>query len=326
MEMKISIIGTGIYGIALGLNMASNGHTITMWTESNELAKHFSKSHDFKPITDAFIPGLIQVTSDIKEALENTDFIVLATSAKYVRATCMNMKKYFNTLTPICIASKGIENDTYSFLSDIIQKELKAKHISVISGPTFAVDLINGEPVALSAAVTSNKAFKYTSLALCNERLKLRENHDLWGTQLCGSIKNVIAIAAGILDGLGFSESTRAFLITESMHDIKELLEKLECNPKTIMSFAGIGDLMLTCSSPKSRNYRYGKLLGERKSDKEIQEYLSNNTTEGYYTLLSIKGLTKNRKIKMPIINIIYDIAINHKDPEELIDFLITKA
>ena len=324
--MNISVIGTGIYGVALALDMASNGHQIKMWTEKEELAQHFQEKHDLKPVTDAFIPEAIKVTTDLKEALESTDFVVLATSAKYVRDVCLNMKKYFNTLTPICIASKGIENDTYSFLSDIVQKELKAKHISVISGPTFAVDLIHNEPVALSAAVTSKKSFKYTSLALANERVKLRENRDLCGTQLCGSVKNVIAIAAGMLDGLGFSESTRAFLITESMHDIKELLEKLECNPKTIMSFAGIGDLMLTSSSPKSRNYRYGKLLGERKSDKVITKYLKENTTEGYYTLLSIKGLTKNRKIKMPIINIIYDIAINHKDPEELIDFLITKA
>ena len=324
--MKISVIGTGIYGVALALDMASNNHDVIMWTESEELAKHFQEKHDLKPITEAKIPKTIKVTSDIKEALESTDFVCLAVSTKYVRETCMNMKKYFNTLTPICIASKGIENDTYSFLSDIVRSELKAKHICVISGPTFAIDLINEEPVALSAAVNTNKAFKYTSLALCNEKLKLRENRDLYGTQLCGSIKNVIAIAAGMLDGLGFSESTRAFLITESMHDIKELLQKLECNPKTILSFAGIGDLMLTASSPKSRNYRYGKLLGERKSEKEIEEYLSKNTTEGYYTLLSIKGLTKNRKIKMPIINIIYDIAINQKDPEILVDFLITKA
>ena len=324
--MKISVIGTGVYGIALGLNMASNGHRVIMWTENEDLAKHFDEKHDLKPITDAIIPNTIKITSNLKEALENVDFVVLATSAKYVRTVCRNMKKYFNILTPICIASKGIENDTYSFLSDIVKLELRAKHISVISGPTFAIDLINSEPVALSAAITTNKAYKYTSLALANERVKLRENRDLYGTQLCGSIKNVIAIASGMLDGLGFSESTRAFLITESMHDIKELLEKLECNPKTIMSFAGIGDLMLTSSSPKSRNYRYGKLLGERKSQDEIDDYLKHNTTEGYYTLLSIKGLTKNRKIKMPIINIIYDIAINHKNPEILVEFLITKA
>ena len=324
--MKVSIIGTGIYGVALALDIASNNHVVTMWTESDKLANHFLEKHDLKPITDAFIPDKVKVTSDLKKALKDAEFIILATSAKYVREILQNMKPYYHNLTPICIASKGIENDTYSFLSDIVRSELKAKHIAVISGPTFAIDLINEEPVALSSAVTSKKAYTYTSLALSNERVKLRENRDIYGTQLCGSIKNVIAIAAGILDGLGYNESTRAFLITESIHDIKELLEKMECNPKTILSFAGIGDLMLTAGSPKSRNYQYGILLGKRKTEEELNSYLAKNTTEGYYTLLSIKGLTKNRKIKMPIVNIIYDIAINHKDPEELANFLIKKA
>lgn len=114
--MKISIIGTGIYGIALALDMVSNGHSVITWTESDKLYKRYLEKHDFKPITDAIIPDEIKVTTDIKEALENTDFIVLATSAKYVRSICKDMKKHYNTLTPICIASKGIENDTYSFI------------------------------------------------------------------------------------------------------------------------------------------------------------------------------------------------------------------
>lgn len=323
--MRISVIGTGIYGIALGLKMAQNKHEIIMWSENPELVKHFQEKHDLEPLTDVFIPDNINVTNDIKEALESTDLVVLATSAKYVRSVCGDMKKHFNILTPVCIASKGIENNTCSFLSDIVKSELKAKHIAVISGPTFAVDLINNEPCALTIATTSNKAYNWMKTAISSSNLKLRRNTDLYGTMLCGSVKNVIAIAAGILDGLGYSESTRAFLITESLHDIKELLFKMECNPKTILSFAGIGDLMLTCSSIKSRNYQFGKVLGGKHTEDEVKEYLSHNTTEGYYTLLSIKELTKNRKIKMPIINIIYDIAIKNKDPQILVDFLVNK-
>lgn len=323
--MNISIIGTGIYSIALALNIAENKHKITMWTENNDLYENFKANHNLEPITNVTIPKNIKLTTDIKEAITNADLIILGTTAKYIRSVCLDMKHNFNTLTPICIASKGIENSTCSFLSDIIKDVLKAKHIAVISGPTFATDLINKEPCALSLASTSKKATKAIADALLNNHLKLRNNNDIYGTELCGSIKNVIAIAAGILDGLGYSESTRAFLITESLHDIKELLNKLECNPKTILSFAGIGDLMLTCSSPKSRNYQYGKLLGQKRTKEEIDKHLANNTTEGYYTLLSIKELTKNRKIKMPIINIIYDIAINNKNPEILSEFLISK-
>lgn len=323
--MKISIIGTGIYSIALALNIADNNHEITMWTENKDLESQFQKHHNLKPITEASIPSNINVTSNILETTSSADLIILGTSAKYLRKVCLDIKKNYNTLTPICIASKGIENNTCSFLSDIVKDILKAKHIAVISGPTFAIDLINKEPSSLSVSSTSKKALKTINNALANSNLKLRNNNDLYGTQICGSIKNVIAIASGILDGLGYSDSPRAFLLTESLHDIKELLEKLECNPKTILSYAGIGDLILTCSSPKSRNYQYGVLLGQKKSPAELQYYLNNNTTEGYYTLLSIKELTKNRKIKMPIINIIYDIALNHQDPNILIEFLINK-
>ena len=152
--MNIGVIGTGIYGVSLSLIMASNGHKVIMWTENENLAKHFKEFHDLKPITEAKIPKSIKITCDLKKALENVELVVLATSAKYVRVTCSNMKKYYNPLIPVCIASKGIENDTYSFLSDIVRRELKAKHVCVISGPTFAVDLINNEPAALSASVT----------------------------------------------------------------------------------------------------------------------------------------------------------------------------
>ncbi len=323
--MKISIIGTGIYGLSLALNIANNNHQVIMWSESKELVDNFKKTHSLKSLANIKIPKNITVTNSLKNALYNTDLIIMVTSAKYVRETCLNMQEFYNNKIPIAIASKGIENTTCNFLSDIIKSILKTKHIAIISGPTFATDLINFEPSALSIASNSRKAKSLISMALQSNHLKLRDNNDLYGTQMCGSIKNVIAIASGILDGLGYKESTRAFLLTESLHDIKELLEKLECNPKTILSYAGIGDLILTAGSSKSRNYQYGILLGKKASEKKINDYLKNNTVEGYYTLQSIKELTKNRKIKMPIINIIYDIAINHKEPNILIDFLINK-
>lgn len=324
--MNISIIGTGIYGIALALSIKNVNNKIKMWSENDRLVENFKKNHDLKPITDVKIPENISVTNSLAESLTNADLIILVPSAKYIRTLCMDMKKHYNTLTPICIASKGLENNTCSFLSDIVKTELKAKHIAVISGPTFAIDLINNEPCALTLSTTSKKAINTIKEAFSfNNRLKMRVNYDMYGTELCGSIKNVIAIAAGILDGLGYKESTRAFLITEAIHDIKELLDKMECNPKTILSFAGIGDLILTCSSPKSRNYNLGFLIGKKDDKEKIEEYLKENTVEGYYTLLSIKDLTKNRKIKMPIINIIYEIVVNNKNPELLSEFLINK-
>lgn len=323
--MKISIIGTGIYGVALALNIAENNHDILMWSENESLVHDFKINQNLEDITDVKIPNNIKLTDNIEEATKNADLIILVTASKYIRNVANSMKDYYKPSIPICIASKGIENDTCMFLSDVVKEVLNTKYLAVISGPTFARDLINKEPSALSLAGNNRKVITLVQKAFSNKYLKLRSNYDIWGTELCGSIKNVIAIAAGILEGLGYLESTRAFLITEALHDIKELLKKLECNPNTILSFAGIGDLILTCSSSKSRNYSFGKLLGAKASKNEIEEYLKNNTTEGYYTLLSIKELTKNRKINMPIISIIYDIAINDKNPEILSEFLMTK-
>ena len=320
--MKIGIIGTGIYGLALAFNMPNN--KIIMWSENEELVKTYTKKHTLKTIIDKPIPKNINLTNNLAD-IKDCDLIIFATSAKYVRSMCLEMKPYFNKLTPICIASKGLETKTGEFLSDIIKNSLKAKHIAIISGPTFAIDLINHEPSSLSLASTSKKATMIVKQALENNNLKLRTNNDIYGTQICGSIKNVIALAAGILTGLGYNESTRAFLLTEALHDIKELLAKLECNPKTILSFAGIGDLILTCNSVKSRNYRYGVLIGQKSNPQKLAEYLKNNTTEGYDTLLAIKELIKNRHIRIPIINIIYEIVINNKNPDILPEFLINK-
>ncbi len=322
--MKITIIGTGVYSVSLAVNM-KDSYNIMMWSENEKLVKNFNKKHKLSPITEENIPNNINITNDLKEALKGSELVVLATSAKYIRSICLDLKPYIDPLIPVCIASKGIENNTCSFLSDIVKSLLKAKHIAVISGPTFAIDLMHHEPACLSLATSSKKAKRIINDVLSSEHLKLRANNDVYGTQMCAAIKNVVAIASGILDGMGYKDSTRAFLLTESLHDIKELLEKLECNPKTILSFAGIGDLILTASSPKSRNYQYGVLLGRKASKKELKEYLDNTTTEGYYTLLSIKELTKNRRIHMPIINIIYDIAIKGEDPDILTEFLINK-
>lgn len=322
--MRVCIIGSGIYSISLAFNIAKKKHQVVMWSEDEELVKYYKKKGKFK-IVDNEVPNGISLTNRMSEAIENCDLIIIASQAKYVRSVCLVMKEFYSNDIPICIASKGIENDTCSTLSDVVKDNLKAKYVCVISGPTFAVDLIQEEACALSLASNSRKATRAVLEALESNHLKFRENNDVYGTQVCGSVKNVIAIAAGILDGLGCSESTRAFLLTESLHDIKELLYKLECNPKTILSFAGIGDLILTASSTKSRNYRFGLLVGKGASKEEIDKYLKRNTTEGYYTLMSIKELTKNRKIKMPIINIIYDIVVKGDNPKRLKEFLIEK-
>ena len=325
--MKIAMIGVGAYSTALTLMLSKKeNNNIMMWTENLEIAKEFNETHKLNKIfPDLEMPFNVNVTNSYEEALKDASLIFLAPAAKYVKSVCESLKPYYKKHIPICIASKGIEESTGSFLSDIVKDELETENVSVLSGPTFAIDMVNNEPIALALAGTNEDTIRIVKENLSNDTLKLRECTDLIGIQICGSIKNVIAIAAGIIKGLGYTESTLAFLINESLHDIKYLIDELGGDKKTVLSFAGVGDLLLTCTSTKSRNFSFGYTVGSTKDPKVIKDFLESHTVEGYYTLSSIYKLVKTNNINLPIINLIYDIIMNDKDPNLLAKFLIEK-
>lgn len=322
--MKISILGTGAYGMALASIFYNNKHEIKMWTNSTEEMNLLLKDRKSDKI-NYNIPKEITITTDMKSVIEKADIIIIAVPAKFVNNVCLELKKYYKNNQIICIASKGIEQNTCLFLYDVVTKNIKTNKIAIISGGTFAVDIIKEAPVGLTLATRSNHTKEVIAKAMKNNYVKIRPTRDIIGTEICGSIKNVIAIASGILGGMGYPESTSAMFITESLHDIKALIKALGGNKKTILSFAGFGDLLLTCTSYKSRNYTLGKIIGERRSKEEIDNYINNTTIEGLYTLKSIKKLLKNKKIKMPIIDLIYNIIVNKEDPITLRSFLIKK-
>lgn len=324
--MKIAFIGTGVYGLALALQVYKNEKNIIMWTESDKRYQDYKDNGRISNIIEGMeVPKNIKLTMDYEKAVSDADIVFITSTAAFVGSICKEINNYITKKTVVCIASKGIENTSCAFLSDIAHEELKTKHIAVISGPSFAIDMANNNPVGLSLASHSKKAIKTVKSVLENETLKLRETTDLIGVQICGSIKNVIAVAAGMLDGMNYPESTQSFLITEALNDIKNLIAALGGNPKTITSFAGVGDLLLTCTSVKSRNYSFGRVVGLGATKEEIDEYLKHNTVEGYYTLKSVYKLIKNKRIKMPIIDLIYKIIMNGEDPKLLISFLVNK-
>ena len=323
--MKISVIGTGAYGLAIALSLAKNGNNIIMWTENTNKALEFKETGKLASILPNDIPFNIKISTSMEEVLKDTKLIYIVTSSKYVTSICNEMKPFYKKSIPICIATKGLEEKSLNLLSNIVSNILQTSNIAVISGPTFAIDMASNEPVALALASKNTKTKKIVLKTLPGDTVKLRPTDDLIGIQLCGSVKNIIAIASGILEGLGFSDSTRSFLINESLHDIKHIIKYLGGNPKTILSFAGIGDLMLTCSSKKSRNFSFGYVIGKTKNKKDIDDYLANNTVEGYYTLDTVYNLLKNKNINIELINIIYDIVYNYQNPEILAKFLITK-
>lgn len=324
--MKIALIGTGVYGLAIASALAKKNKNIIMWTESEERYHNYQKKGYINNVIPNFTaPKYIKLTMSYEEAVTNADIVFITSTAAYVGAICDSINKYITRKTIICIASKGIENTSCEFLSDIAFEKLKTKHIAIISGPSFAIDMANNNPIGLSLASHSKKAIRLVKEVLENDTVKLRDTNDLIGVQICGSVKNIIAVAAGMLDGMNYPESTQSFLITEALNDIKNLIAALGGNPKTITSFAGVGDLLLTCTSTKSRNFTFGKVIGAGATKEEKEQHLKENTVEGYYTLKSIYKLIKHKKIKMPIIDLIYKIVMNDEDPKLLVSFLVNK-
>lgn len=322
--MKVGILGAGAYGIALASVINKNHGEVEVWTPLDNEYNDLITTKKVRKLQDYTLPDTIKITNNLKEVCENKDLIVVAVPAKFLSDVTKQIKKYIDK-QHICIATKGMENNTCRFGHEIIYNEIKTDKISAISGPTFAIDMINGVTVGLALGTKNNETSNIVKKAFCNDFLKLRTTKDITGVEFCGSIKNVIALAAGMIDGMKLPESTKAMFITESLHDVSELLEIFGGKKKTIMSFAGFGDLLLTCTSPKSRNFVFGKLIGEKAEKQKINDYKNNTTIEGLYTLDSVYNFSKSKNISMPIIKIIYDIIYNDKDPETLLEFLIKK-
>lgn len=319
--MKIGIIGTGVFGIAIASILNKNNHEITMWTKFEEEANDLRNNKIRKNLNNYILPSNIKITTSIEEVCTNMDIIYIAVPAEFVTETCKKAIPYINN-QHICIASKGIEESSLMFLPDIVKQLFNTNRIGVISGPTFAIDIINNVPIGLSLASYNPNTSKQIYNSLRNDKVKMFITNDVIGTCICGAVKNVIAIASGIINGLGYPISTQAMLITQSLHDIKELINKLGGTGSTILSFAGFGDIILTCTSEKSRNYTLGKMIGSKVDDKELNNYITTTTIEGLTALRSIHNIINDNNIDIPMINLIYDIVYNKKNPDSLTELL----
>ena len=323
--MKVGLFGTGAYGMALSSILVHNHCEVTMWTKFEDEKESLQKTRE----NEKYIPNFkldksVKITNSVEECIKDKELLIIALPAAFVDDLCKEMEPYIDG-NHILIATKGIEQGTGLFMHQIVEKHLNTHSIAVMSGPSFAVDLVTKMPAGLSIASKSPETILLAKKAIQNNYIKLRDTNDITGVEICGSIKNVIALAAGMLDGMKANDSTKAMLITEAMHDMEAILDAFDCNKRTVLSFAGIGDLLLTCTSSKSRNFSLGKLIGEKPPREEIDKYLSNTTVEGYYTLESIYQLLKDKEVTIPIIDLIYEIAVQGKDPELLLVFLVFK-
>ena len=319
--MKISILGAGAFGLALASIFKENNNDVTVWSRFEEEVASLREKNTNEKIKNIKLQSGIKYTSNLKDTVESSELLVIAIPAEFVD----DLVKQLKTLVKkqyILIASKGIENDTFSFLEEVVRRGINTRKIAVISGPTFAIDIVKSYPVAFTLASRSWTTREVIKKTLVSSHVKVRPSRDVVGVEVCGAIKNVISIASGMIEGMNYPESTKAMFITESLHDLKNLIKALGGNKKTILTFAGFGDLLMTATSTKSRNFTFGKMLGENRPKEEIEKYKKETTIEGLYTLESIYNLIKKKKVYMPIIYLIKDIVDGKKEAKTLIDLL----
>mgnify|MGYP004529684631 FL=1 len=323
--MKVGIFGCGAYGLALSSILYENNCELIMWTKFAEEKENLEKQRKNEVLLPNYIlPNEVKLTTNVAECIKDSDLLIIAIPTAFVSGLTKEMAPYIKN-HHILIASKGIEKRNGQLISEILEENLDTSNIAVISGPTFAKDLISKMPAGLTLASKSKETMQIVKAALQNKYLKLRCTDDIIGVEICGAIKNVIAISSGILSSLGANESSTAMLLTEAAYDMQSILKALGGEKSTVLSYAGFGDLLMTCTSKKSRNYNYGILVGKKVPTNELEEYLKNNTVEGYYTLISIYETLNNKNITIPIIDLIYDIVMLNGSPEELLTFLVEK-
>lgn len=323
--MKVGIIGCGAYGMALSSILIDNECDVMMWTKFVSEKEQLETTRKNEKVLPGFeLNNKIKITTNIETIIDFSELLIIAIPTGFVEETVERMKDYV-TNQRILIASKGIQQKTGKFLHQIVGKYISVDKIAILSGPTFAHDVIQKSPMGLSIATTDVNTFKIVKEAFSNKYTKVRYTSDVIGVEICGTVKNIIAIATGMLSGINTTASTQAMFLTEVIHDIEDILALFNADKKTILSYSGIGDLILTCASEKSRNFCYGKLIGEGKTPEAIAEYTKNNTVEGLYSLKSVHELLEKNNMNAPIISIIYDIVFGAKSVEELLPFLITK-
>lgn len=325
--MKIGIIGTGVYSTSIALTLASNkDNKIVMWSENKKLVTDYKKSKKLNTIfKDKTIPKNINVTNSYEEAINDAEVVFLMTSVNYLENVCKEVRKIIKPNIPVCIGTKGIASDSKKFVHEIAKKNLKNK-ISILSGPTFAADVANLEPIGFTLASQNKKASKKIEKALNFEDVCIEKSKDITGIAVCGCVKNIYAIGSGIISGLGYNESTKAVYLTRVYEELGNILYHFKSTLETLNSLAGFGDLILTCNSNKSRNYTYGELIGKKTNKKEIKKYLEETIVEGVNTLEAIYPILKRKHVKCPIIKVIYDILNNEENPQKLIETIIKKT
>ena len=310
--MEIGVLGAGTWGIALSRMLCNMGHNVIVWSKIEKEIDELDKKRVHPNLPDMVIPSEIRFTKNIRDVLENKDIVLCAVPSVFLRSTMEEAKEYIKNGQVIVDVAKGIEKDTLLTLSEVITSVLKSvkKKVDVValSGPTHAEEVAFDMPTAIVSACKKIKVAKFVQDAFMNDNFRVYTNKDIKGVELCGALKNIIALASGISHGLGFGDNAKAAIITRGMYEISKIGTALGCKPKTFSGLTGIGDLIVTATSMHSRNNRAGILMGQGKTAEEAQKEVG-MVVEGINALPAAITLAERFKIDTPIINAVNDIV-----------------
>ncbi|MDD3360252.1 MAG: NAD(P)H-dependent glycerol-3-phosphate dehydrogenase [Hespellia sp.] len=322
---NVGVLGAGSWGTALALLLEKNGHDVTIWSiDKKEVEMLNQKREHESKLPGVRIPDEIVITNDLESAIKGKDFLVLAVPSPFTRSTAKSMAPYVTDGQIIVDVAKGIEETTLMTLSEQIKDEIPQANVAVLSGPSHAEEVGRGLPTIVVIGAKTQETAQYLQEAFASKVFRVYTSSDIKGIELGGSLKNVIALAAGMADGMGYGDNTKAALITRGIAEISRLGIKMGGKVETFSGLTGIGDLIVTCASVHSRNRKAGYLMGQGKTMQEAMDEVK-MVVEGVYSAKAALKLGKQYDVSMPIVEKVNEILFEGKSAEDAVNELMLR-
>lgn len=321
---KTGVIGAGSWGIALSVLLHNNGHEVTVWSALKDEIAELKDTHEHRTLPGVKLPESMVFTDDLKEAMEDKELLVLAVPSIYTRKTAASMKPFCREGQILVNVAKGIEETTLMTLSEQIEEELPMANVAVLSGPSHAEEVSRGLPTTCVTGAGDKATAELIQNIFMSPSFRVYTSPDILGIELGGSLKNVIALAAGIADGLGYGDNTKAALITRGIAEIAKLGTAMGGRFETFCGLSGIGDLIVTCASMHSRNRRAGILIGKGYTMEEAMAEVK-MVVEGVYSAKAALALSRKYEISMPIIEQVNQVLFDGKPAADAVKDLMMR-
>lgn len=322
MQKKIGYLGAGTWGFALSALLGMKGHEVTVWARDEELATFLQKERSHPKLPGSFAPETVRFTSHIQEAIIGAEVLVESVTSSGIRPV-------FSQLGPIdvptILTSKGIEQGSGRLLPEIVTEFAPKPLIGILSGPSLADEVVKNLPTSVVCSAYDPDILKLIHELFITPTFRIYPNEDINGVAFGGAMKNIIAIACGISDGLGGGDNAKAALMTRGLHEMRKLGIVKNCSPETLNGLSGMGDLSVTCMSQSSRNYRFGRLIAEGYSPEGARQKIG-MAVEGVYTCVAVKELGEKYQIPIPITEVTHAIIYKGLDPREAVRALLQRA